>query len=215
MPKKAAQGVNVHAAHKTAFGKVVPQAMGRDIFAQSRSAYVALEVCLIGVNIDMSAGVLDREEVITLNVSVLVLQPSSQNTFCSLRKIDDSVLPAFGDFCSEHDLSSGKVDVFQKQAGTLTQTHSAVNHQHGHYKIPVLRKVRLVKEGNELFEIFITDVLFWFSVDFELLDFLHGVLFDDVTPVEPIEEGTQIADIIVDGDGGNSLSVITSACRII
>ena len=77
MPKKAAQGVNVHAAHKTAFGKVVPQAMGRDIFAQSRSAYVALEVCLIGVNIHMSAGVLDREEVITLDISVLVLQPSS------------------------------------------------------------------------------------------------------------------------------------------
>ena len=47
MSEDAAQCVNVHPVHQAAFGKIITQAMGRNVFVQPRAFQVMLEKCAL------------------------------------------------------------------------------------------------------------------------------------------------------------------------
>ena len=59
MPQELAQCINVHAVHQTAFGKVIPQTMGRICFAQAAAGQILLEIRLKVAHLDMAAALPD------------------------------------------------------------------------------------------------------------------------------------------------------------
>ena len=59
MPQELAQSINVHAVHQTAFGKVIPQAVGRIGFAQAAAGQILFEIRLKVAHLDMAAALPD------------------------------------------------------------------------------------------------------------------------------------------------------------
>lgn len=84
MPQQAAQRVDVHAVHETALCKIIAQTVRRNGVFQSRSSEIFFEVSLEIPHLYTSAAILDRKQIITVNVSVFVLKPAPQDALCAL-----------------------------------------------------------------------------------------------------------------------------------
>ena len=211
MPENFTEGKNIHAVHQASFGEVISQAMGRVLFIQSGTQYVFLEIAFKVTHADGAAVFFDREEVVTLHISVLKLQPPPNDCFCLRGEVYRSVFPAFGFFRSEIDPLPGKFQIRHQYCGAFTEPHSAVQHQHYHDIIPVFGEIGLVELGQKFLQIFVREEDFCLPVILQLPDTFHGILADDVFPFHPVKEHSDITDVVVDGGDAYGLAVIPSA----
>ena len=76
----------------------------------------------------MVSSVLHWEEITALTVSILKLNPSTEQYLCLLGKINGTVFSALGYFGSEKDFSAMEGDVIHKQLTTLPKPHTAIKH---------------------------------------------------------------------------------------
>lgn len=215
MSKNLAQSKDVHAVHQASLGKIVSQAVGAIFLAQSDPIDVPLEVGFKIMDIDVTAVFLDREEIFAFYIPVFELKPSPQRNLCFRREIYCSVFSTFGFFCSEVDAFSGKLHICDQERGTLTQPHSAVQHEKNHDIISVFCKIGLIKFTEQLFQIFIGEEHFRLSIVLQLTNLFHGIFLDNIVPFEPVEEHPQIANVIVDGGDADRFSEISAAFRVV
>ena len=82
MTKDFAQSVNIHTVHQTPLCEIVPQAMGRILFVQSRPLNVLAEVPFKISYTDGTAVFFHREQIITFHISILELKPTAEGFFC-------------------------------------------------------------------------------------------------------------------------------------
>ena len=211
MSQESAQSVDVHAIHQTSLGEVIPQTMGRELVIQTAADQILLEIAFKIADLDVAATLPNREQVVAIDITILVLQPPPQDGFCLLREEHRPILSALGDFCPKVDPSSGQFQIFHQEAAAFTQPHSAVQHQHYHDIISVFRVVGSIHAGQQPPQFIIREVLFCSAIHTQLANLLHGVSFDEVVPIQPVEEHTKIADVIVDGGCGNGLAEVTAA----
>jgi hypothetical protein len=214
MTEDAAESINVHSIHQAALCKIVSEAMGRNAFVQTYAPQIAFEIRLKVADLDVCARVTSGgEQIISGHIAVLILHPAAQNLFCLTRKIHHSVFAPLCDFSPKRYLPIGKAYIIHEQAGAFPKSHAAVNHQHNHSKVPMLREIGFIQTGNQLLEIFIADILLCLPVNFELTDFFHGILFRDSLNVKPVKKYTHVADIVVYGYGADGLAVIAPSFR--
>ncbi len=86
MTQQAAECINVHSVHKSAFCEVIAQAVRRDIFLNSRPSYIAFEIGFKTADIHGHFAFLRWEQILRFKVSVFVLQPVSQYALGLLRE---------------------------------------------------------------------------------------------------------------------------------
>ena len=79
----------------------------------------------------------------------------------------------------------------------------------------MLGVVGFIQFAHKAFVLIIRDELLCRSVNFNLADFLHRVLFENVALIDPVEEDTKVTDIVVDRDGTDRLSVVSSPIWVI
>ena len=183
MSQESAQSVDVHAIHQTSLGEVIPQTMGREIVIQTAADQILLEVAFKIADLDVAATLPNREQVVTIDITILVLQPPPQDGFCFLREEHRSILSALGDFCSKVDPSSGQFQIFNQEAAAFTKPHSAVQHQHDHYIISVFRVVGSIHAGQQPPQFIIREVLFRSAIHTQLANLLHGVSLDEIVSI--------------------------------
>ena len=211
MSQESAQSVDVHAIHQTSLGEVIPQTMGRELVIQTAADQILLEIAFKIADLDVAATLPNGEQVVAIDITILVLQPPPQDGFCLLREEHRPILSALGDFCPKVDPSSGQFQIFNQEAAAFTQPHSAVQHQHNHYIISVFRVVGSIHAGQQPPQFVIREVLFCLAIHTQLANLLHGVSFDEIVPIQPVEEHTKIADVVVDGGCGNRFAEVTAA----
>ena len=138
MTKDLTEGIDIHAVHKAALGKVIPETVGCIVFIEASPKNVLFKVVLKVADTYAAAVFLDREEVVTFYIPIFELQPPPQDGFCSGGEEDSPVFSAFGFFRSETDPSSGKFQICNQEGRAFTQPHSGIQHQQDHDIIPVL-----------------------------------------------------------------------------
>ena len=215
MSQELAQCVDVHAIHQTSLGEVVPQTMRCELVIQSGTNQILLEVAFKIADLDVAAPFPHREQIIAADITILVLQPPPHNLLSLFREEHRPILSALGDFCPKVDPSSGEFQIFHQEAAAFTQPHSAVQHQHYHYIIPVFGVVGTIHLGEQPPQFIIRQELLCLAIDLQLSDLLHGISLDDVLPIQPVEEHPQIPNVVVDGGCGNRLAEVTAAVGMV
>ena len=79
MPEYLTQRKNIHSIHQAAFCKIIAQAVRRDFFVDTRTAKILFEIGLKRAYFNVCTTVLDGEKIVAFNISVLELNPSTQN----------------------------------------------------------------------------------------------------------------------------------------
>ena len=156
-----------------------------------------------------------REKKVRFHITIFELKPPAKGRFCLLGEEHSSVLSALGFFCSEAYPPSGQVNVRNQKGGAFAQTHSTVQHQQNHHIITMFSEIGLVHLGKQFLQIIVRQEHLGLSVVLQLSDLSHGVLSDDVVPFEPVEEHTQIANVIVDGGNADRFAIVPSAFGVV
>ena len=86
MSQEAAQCVDVHAIHQTSLGEVIPQTMGRELVIQTAADQILLEIAFKIADLNVAATLPNGEQVVTIDITILVLQPPPQDLLCLLRE---------------------------------------------------------------------------------------------------------------------------------
>lgn len=163
----------------------------------------------------MTAVFFDREEVFAFHIPVFELKPPPQRNLRFRREIHCPIFASFGFFCPEIDAFSGKLHICDQKRGTLAQPHTAVQHEKNHDIISVFGKIGLIKFSEQLFQIFIGEEHFCLSIILQLANLLHGVTLDNIVPFEPVEEHSQIANVVVDCGDADRFSEVSAAFRVV
>lgn len=215
MTEDLTQCEDVHAIHQASLGEVIPQTVRAVIFIESSPIDVPLEIGFKVMDIDVTAMLLDREEVIAFHIPVFELNPSPQSHFSFGREVHSSVLASFCFLCPKIDSSSGKFYIGEQQRGAFAQAHSTIQHEKDHHIITMFCEVGLVKLGDQLPQIFIGKKDLCLAVVLQLADLPHRIFTDYIVPFEPVEEDPDVANVIVDRGDADRLAVVPSAVRVV
>ena len=80
MTEDAAESINVHAIHQAALCEIVPQTMRGNILIQAHALQIVLEVCFKVADLNVISCVASgRKQIIAVRITVLELNPSSEN----------------------------------------------------------------------------------------------------------------------------------------